>query len=279
MNNLLNALKPKERRGSKPRCHLLTHGAPEAVAEHLTALTYPFATVSPSDTWMPQGFADVTEARLPKASRLLPPDARTAFDHWWLAVAANAETPNWDIASTCTVDGRPGILLVEAKAHDRELRKEEGGKKFDASRASQNSQRNHARIGSAIAESSTALEDETDLPWTRRSRPTNLNFVTGSPISGTVEGERRRTAMHLNIELPDALGAVIKAQAQAAGVSPDQFVSRVLQTTLSPESHSNETAKPFETGYGMLAKYGAAPSAEEIDENRRDMFRNFGQEF
>ncbi|MBS1828348.1 MAG: hypothetical protein JST93_23785 [Acidobacteria bacterium] len=29
----------------------------------------------------------------------------------------------------------------------------------------------------------------------------------------------------------------------------------------------------------MLAKFGRAPSAEEIDENRREMFRNFGQEF
>ena len=85
--------------------------------------------------------------------------------------------------------------------------------------------------------------------------------------------------MHLNIELPDALGAVVIAQAQAEGVSPDQFVSRVLETTLSANLHSNEPVKPFKTGYGMLAKYGSAPSAEEIDENRRDMFRNFAQEF
>jgi hypothetical protein len=27
----------------------------------------------------------------------------------------------------------------------------------------------------------------------------------------------------------------------------------------------------------MLAKYGPAPSAEDIDENRRDMFRGFGE--
>lgn len=88
--------------------------------------------------------------------------------------------------------------------------------------------------------------------------------------------------MHLTIELPDALGAVVKAQAQAEGVSPDQFVSRVLETTLSgnlQSSASCASAKPFKTGYGMLAKYGPAPSAEEIDENRRDMFRNFAQEF
>ena len=84
--------------------------------------------------------------------------------------------------------------------------------------------------------------------------------------------------MHLNIELPDALGAVVKAQAQAEGLSPDRFVSRVLENTLAADL-APQSAKPFETGYGMLAKYGPAPSAEEIDENRRDMFRNFAQEF
>jgi hypothetical protein len=29
----------------------------------------------------------------------------------------------------------------------------------------------------------------------------------------------------------------------------------------------------------MWAKYGSAPSAEEIDENRREMFRNFAKDF
>jgi len=29
----------------------------------------------------------------------------------------------------------------------------------------------------------------------------------------------------------------------------------------------------------MLAKYGTAPSAEEIDEDRREMFRGFAEEF
>ena len=86
-------------------------------------------------------------------------------------------------------------------------------------------------------------------------------------------------AMHLNIELPDALGAVVKAQAQAEGLSPDRFVSRVLENTFAADLFAPQSAKPFETGYGMLAKYGPAPSAEEIDENRRDMFRNFAQEF
>jgi hypothetical protein len=46
-----------------------------------------------------------------------------------------------------------------------------------------------------------------------------------------------------------------------------------------PEPEQAQPAKPFITGYGMLAKYGQAPSAEEIDENRREMFRGFGEDF
>jgi hypothetical protein len=33
------------------------------------------------------------------------------------------------------------------------------------------------------------------------------------------------------------------------------------------------------SSYGILAKYGPAPTAEEIDENRKEMFRNFGECF
>jgi len=54
----------------------------------------------------------------------------------------------------------------------------------------------------------------------------------------------------LDIELPDDLGLMVK----------------------------QKPGHPFETGYGMLAKYGDAPSAEEIDANRREMFPNFAQE-
>lgn len=85
--------------------------------------------------------------------------------------------------------------------------------------------------------------------------------------------------MHLNIEIPDALAAIVKAQAKEQGVSPDRFVSRVLENTLANTLVSTTPSQPFETGYGMLAKYGTAPSAEDIDENRRDMFRGFGENF
>jgi hypothetical protein len=62
--------------------------------------------------------------------RLLPADVREKLKRWWLSVPSNnPRTPNWDIASTCTIEGKTGILLIEAKAHDQELIKEETGRK------------------------------------------------------------------------------------------------------------------------------------------------------
>ena len=48
--------------------------------------------------------------------------------------------------------------------------------------------------------------------------------------------------MHLNIELPDALAAVVKAQAQAEGVSPDRFISRVLEKTLAADLEAQRSS-------------------------------------
>ena len=82
--------------------------------------------------------------------------------------------------------------------------------------------------------------------------------------------------MNLTIEIPDQLAAALKAKAQEEGISPDRFVSRVLENTLLDEP---APAEPLQTGFGMWANFGPAPSAEEIDENRREMFRNFAKDF
>jgi hypothetical protein len=85
--------------------------------------------------------------------------------------------------------------------------------------------------------------------------------------------------MDLIIQIPDDVGAALKAQAQAHGVTAARYASRVIQETLAPANEPPVPASlPFETGYGMWAKYGPAPSSEEIDENRREMFRNFAQD-
>jgi len=165
MTTLIERLKPKERRGSKPRCHLLTHGFPEAVAARLTALVAPFASVAPSDRWMPQGFADLEEAQLHKSPRLLPPAISTRLGKWWLpADRQEARTPNFDIASTCTIESAPGLLLVEAKAHETELVKEAAGRRL-AVDDSPERKASHATIGTAIDLARIGLETATQLKW------------------------------------------------------------------------------------------------------------------
>ncbi len=175
MSGLVDQLKPRERRGSKPRCHLLTHGSPEAVAERLTALAAPFASVGPTDRWMPQGFSDVEEAQLHKAPRLLPPALSACLGEWWLpADRQEARTPNFDIASTCTINGVRGLLLIEAKAHQTELMKESAGRPL-AKDASTERRESHKTIGAAVESARVALEAATRLKW-RISRDTHYQM-------------------------------------------------------------------------------------------------------
>jgi hypothetical protein len=161
MNNLLDRLKPKERRGSKPRCHLLTNGSEDQVAARLTQLAAPFGSVSAADRWMPQGFEDCEEAQLDKAPRLVDPKIGKQLRDWWLSVGSpNSKTPNFDIASTCTIENKAGLLLIEAKAHDEELNCETGAKRLNAN-ASPGSKLNHDRIAACIRSGSDGLHHAT----------------------------------------------------------------------------------------------------------------------
>ncbi len=158
MDRLLKELGPDEQKGSKPRCHWLTHGAPEEVAGRLSALAEPWGFVSAEDSWMPEGFCQAEEAQMDKAWRLLPPvQEREALRKWWLAVpGGNVRTPTWDIASTLTIDGRKGFLLVEAKAHTGELKTEDRVKAGPA---------NLERIARCIKEANSSLSVWTGHTW------------------------------------------------------------------------------------------------------------------
>jgi hypothetical protein len=76
----------------------------------------------------------------------------------------------------------------------------------------------------------------------------------------------------MTIELPEELGVALKQHTAVRGISPDVYVREMLQRDLgtAPET----PVRPFKNSYGILAKYGSAPTAEEIDENRVDMLRN-----
>jgi plasmid stability protein len=81
------------------------------------------------------------------------------------------------------------------------------------------------------------------------------------------------------IELPEKLESALKVQANAHGVSAAGYVREVLERDLAPSLESHPSGAPFKTGRGLFAKYGPAPSAEEIDANRADLFRHFGEDF
>ncbi len=80
------------------------------------------------------------------------------------------------------------------------------------------------------------------------------------------------------VELPEKLEAAIKIRANAEGVSPAGYVCDVVERSLAPTFQPQTLSAPFKTGRGSFAKYGQSPSSEEIEANRADMFRDFGEE-
>jgi hypothetical protein len=145
------SLPTNAQRGSRPRCVLLTEGSDAVVAERLARLVEPFGEVDADcHVWMPGGFGQPTEAKLGTAVRLLLSEHREKLTAWWLEVRKGANTPNWDIASTATIYGREGLVLVEAKAHSRE---------FTTKGQGAENEQNRQRIRGAVNEADRALNE------------------------------------------------------------------------------------------------------------------------
>ena len=129
--------------------------------------------MSPTDCWMPRGKpvltttgrwdkAPVAEARLDHHGGFVSPELQHQLQDWWLARNGRANTPNWDLASTCHIDGKKGLLLVEAKAHAPEL-SPDGKPPLEPNSA--NSKANHRRIGEAIQQANAGLRRATGGSW------------------------------------------------------------------------------------------------------------------
>ena len=88
------------------------------------------------------------------------------YASWWVK---RGSPPIWDLIATCQIDGRPGLLIVEAKAHESELHRV--GKPpprstdtrqldvRDLSRGLARSLINHGYIGRCIHEARDALRE------------------------------------------------------------------------------------------------------------------------
>ena len=158
-------------RGSRPRCVLLVVGERNEVAQRLTRLVnLPEVSVSAENWCQPRGRPahrdgswDTTpsnEVDLAGPNDLVSPDVQRELQSWWLEAPRGARTPNWDLAATCTIRGRSGLLLVEAKAHAEEL-----GSAGKGLPSTPNGWRNHERIGNAIAEAAAGLSVATSGSW------------------------------------------------------------------------------------------------------------------
>jgi hypothetical protein len=114
---------------------------------------------------MPEGFDNIEEAQLDKAPKLLNEKVREQLQVWWFGVVrSKTNTPNFDIASTCTIEGKKGLLLIEAKAHTAELTKEVK-RKEKRSNASENSKKNHENIATAILSACGGLQSDIPGEW------------------------------------------------------------------------------------------------------------------
>ena len=82
--------------------------------------------------------------------------------------------------------------------------------------------------------------------------------------------------MTITLPLKPQEEAVLLSIARAKGISADALVREALNRILAeapPEPIGKK--EPTISARGIWAKYGPAPSAEEIDQNRAEMFANF----
>jgi len=138
----------------------------------LTSLVgLPEVTISANDLWWPAGkpvrtnngwdATPAAEAQIDRDDCFVAMTVRRALVEWWLAVAGpTSRTPQWDVASTCSIEGRNGLVLVEAKAHSNELSTAGKSKPH-----SENGWKNHDRIGSAIAQANIGLQRAAGGSW------------------------------------------------------------------------------------------------------------------
>jgi hypothetical protein len=115
---------------------------------------------------MPKGFLQPDEAKLGRTKGLLDDEHQCeTVTCWWLAVRRNANTPNWDLVSTCTIDGHKGLVLLEAKAHEPELHLND--------RCIAANKQNRKQIIRAIGEANKALGNGWSLSAVRRYQLSN----------------------------------------------------------------------------------------------------------
>ena len=81
--------------------------------------------------------------------------------------------------------------------------------------------------------------------------------------------------MTITLPLEPQKEAKLIAVAESKGMTANELVSQAIDKIISDAPEATTHKGPTIFLRGLFAKYGTAPSAEEIDQNRAEMFRNF----
>jgi predicted DNA-binding protein len=81
--------------------------------------------------------------------------------------------------------------------------------------------------------------------------------------------------MTITLPLEPQKEAKLNAVARAKGLTTDELVTEAIDKIIAEAPDSISGKEPTRSLRGLPEKYGLAPSAEEIDRNRTEMFRNF----
>jgi hypothetical protein len=81
--------------------------------------------------------------------------------------------------------------------------------------------------------------------------------------------------MTLTLPLEPQKEAKLIAVAESKGMTANELVSQAIEIIIAEAPDAPPHQDPTVSLRGLFAKYGTAPSAEEFDQNRADMFRNF----
>lgn len=146
--------------GSKKHILELIHS--EDFISSLNKILQPYdASITDKKTVQPKGIKDASEYGLQtlinkqKLSERFPLLKDFNFNTWWKPCGGKA--PTWDMISLCQINGKEGILLVEAKAHKSELAKY--GKSELTDKSSDRSRVNHENIKNKINEACDNLNE------------------------------------------------------------------------------------------------------------------------
>ncbi|MFC1541581.1 hypothetical protein ACFL50_03925 [Candidatus Latescibacterota bacterium] len=117
-------------------------------------LTGTGAFIKNSDLWTPKGYNSPEEFQLRDFEPFKKnwPVAHRVITEWW--PKHPARSPVWDMVLTAKIGDKNGLILVEGKAHEREL--DRNGKNQDPD-GSPESKQNHEKIGKNIAEARISL--------------------------------------------------------------------------------------------------------------------------